>query len=181
MKLTSTCLVPLALLTLLTTSVSVASEAMPGSKGGCTDFKFNLDHELVLFASRPQAIAAGSATRDTPMLRADQLYVVSLSPQAEVKFAVEPGKPAVTDGSYAGVMNFTPATKGVLRVTLNEAAWIDVVAGDTLIQSRDHTGSPSCKLLHKSVQFEVNPGIALLIQVSGSTTREVKLALTSGT
>jgi hypothetical protein len=180
MKLTSTFLAPLALLALLSTSGSIASEAVTGSKGGCTDFNFNLDHELVLFASRPRAIAAGGAASGTPTLKPDQLYVVSLLPQAEVQFTAEPGKRTANDSSYAGVMNFTPATKGVLRVTLNEAAWIDVVAGGKLIQSRDHTGSASCRLLHQSVQFDVNPGTALQIQVSGSTTSEVRLTLTSG-
>ncbi|HKE95187.1 MAG TPA: hypothetical protein VKB34_12825 [Povalibacter sp.] len=165
-----------ALLSALLLTHASAATTTP-DKEGCTDFRFNLAHELALFATAPQPVTAGTSAQNVPTLQQDRLYAVHLNPQAEVKFSVAPGKLTVNEGSYAGVVSFVPAADGLLRVTLDEPAWIDVVANGTAIQSTDHTGSPSCRLLHKSVRFKVSKGVPLNVQISGSTGAEVRLTL----
>lgn len=158
------------------TPLRVAQERSPHGVG-CTGFRYDLERELKLFAGAPERIVAGSADAATPVAT-DRLYEVRLQPQARFKFALTPDKATVADGSYAGVLSVQSNQSAVLRVTINEQAWLDVMAGGVLMTSRDHTGSPNCKLLHKSVEFPVTAGKPLLVQISGSTVPTVRLTLT---
>jgi hypothetical protein len=151
----------------------LSSHALAAGAEGCSGFRFDLGHELKLFDGKAQATTAGQ-TEAKP----DTLYAVALAAQSGVRFAAEPGKLTVDDGSYAGLLRYTPAKNGLLRVTIDEAAWVDVVVDGATIQSSSHTGSAGCKLLHKSVQFEVRRGVPVIVQISGSTTPEVRLTLT---
>jgi len=144
---------------------------------GCTGFRYDLGRELKLFAGRPEQLVAGPADAAAPAAT-ERLYEVRLQPQEGFKFAVAPDKATVADGSYAGVLRVQPRQGGVLRVTINEQAWLDVVVDGVLMTSRDHTGSANCELLHKSVEFPITAGKPLLVQISGSTVPTVKLTLT---
>lgn len=144
---------------------------------GCTGFRYDLGRELELFAGRPEKLVAGSAAAAAPAAT-DRLYEVQLQPQERFKFAVTPDKATVADGSYAGVLSVQPGRGGVLRVTINQQAWLDIVANGTLVTSRDHTGSANCELLHKSVEFPITAGKPLVVQISGSTVPTIRLTLT---
>jgi hypothetical protein len=97
--------------------------------------------------------------------------------QGEAKFVVVPEKITVAEGSYAGFLRLSPTT-GTVRVTLSEAAWIDLLSGTTAVKSTRHTGSHQCAPLRKSVEFNVTPGTPLTLQLSGSTARTLLLAVT---
>jgi hypothetical protein len=94
-----------------------------------------------------------------------------------VRLASPPGKTTVVDGSYAGLLKLPPVSSGTLRVTLNEAAWIDVVDGTHVLESVRHTGSHGCSLVRKSVEFSVRHERPLLLQISGSTEGSIALAV----
>lgn len=154
-------------------TLAVAADPPPAASKDCTGFKFDLQRELALFAGKPEQIKAGGAK-----VSSDRLYAVQLAPQAGVRFAVAPGKTTVDDGSFAGVVGYTPTRSGLLQITLSEAAWIDVVANGAVVESNAHTGSAACSLLHKSVRFSVTRGIPVQIQISGNTEQELRLTVT---
>jgi molybdate transport system substrate-binding protein len=144
---------------------------------GCSDFRFDMSQELQLFAGAPQKIAAGAASGSAPLIQNGQLYQTALVSQEKVRFASPPGKTTVAEGSYAGLLKLPPASSGTLRVTLNEAAWVDVVDGNHVLESVRHTGSHDCSLVRKSVEFSVSPEGSLLLQISGSTEESISLAV----
>lgn len=155
---------------------SLVQAAEPAMVAGCTGFRFNLDHELKLFSASPKKIEAASGPEAT-MLEVDTLYVASLNNQSAVRFVVAPDKLTVADGSYAGLFQVATGQASRLRVTLDEAAWIDVIDKGRSLQSMQHTGSHDCKLLRKSVEFALEPDSRPVIQISGSTDKEIRLAI----
>lgn len=163
---------------LVSSAPTVAAQEQAARADGCSGFRFDLDRELVLFAGTANKLAARETASAAPEVAIARLYSLQLLPQSQVSFAIAPDKPTVADGSYAGVVRVRSAQSGTLRVTLDEAAWIDVVAGDAPISSSDHTGSAACRLLRKSVEFPVTAGKVLLVQISGSTVPEVRFAAT---
>jgi molybdate transport system substrate-binding protein len=144
---------------------------------GCSEFRFDMSEDLKLFAGVPQKIAAGAAGGSAPAIQSGQLYETELVSQTKVRFASPPGKTTVAEGSYAGLLKLPPVSSGTVRVTLNEAAWVDVVDGTHVLESVRHTGSHDCSLVRKSVEFSVRPEGALLLQISGSTEENISLAV----
>jgi molybdate transport system substrate-binding protein len=144
---------------------------------GCGSFRFDLSQELQLFAGAPQKIAAAAASGSATPIRSGTLYQTELVAQDKVRFASPPGKTTVAKGSYAGLLKLPQVSSGTLRVTLNGAAWIDVLDGAHVLESVRHTGSHDCSLVRKSVEFSVRPERALLLQISGSTEENISLVV----
>lgn len=145
----------------------------------CSGFRFDVSKELKVFESKPREIAATTAANSATAIEVNQLYSVKLADQSKVSFATTPGKSTVADGSFAGVLKVTSPKAQTIRVTATEAAWLDVLSGDKLIESSRHTGSGNCKVLRKVVEFNVAPDKPVTIQVSGSTEQQIKLAVTT--
>jgi molybdate transport system substrate-binding protein len=142
----------------------------------CSGFRFDVSKELKVFESKPREIAVTTSATAIDM---NQLYSVKLADQSKVSFATTPGKSTVADGSFAGVLKVTSPKAQTIRVTANEAAWLDVLSGNKLIESTRHTGSGNCTVLRKVVEFNVAPDKPVTIQVSGSTEQKIKLAVTT--
>lgn len=160
----------LALLACTLSAPAVAEE--------CTGFKFDVSRELKLLGATHEAIAAAASPATAAKVAEGRVYEVTLTPQSDVQFAVKPEKPTMNEGSYAGMVVFTPAKDGNLRVSLSDAAWIDVLANNASLTSRDHSGNPNCKTLRKAVQFDVKASQPLVIQFSGGTHDKMRLLLT---
>lgn len=146
----------------------------PLGTAGCDGFRFDVSKELKLFETEPRAVVSGAS------IETDRLYSLALSEQAKVKFTLPPGKATAPDSSYAGVLKIDSPRATTIRVTTSEAAWLDVISGGKLIESGRHTGSGNCPLLRKVVEFAVTPGAPLVLQVSGSSGKQIKVAVTTG-
>lgn len=157
----------------------VSSGMAAGNAQSCSGFRFDVSKELKLFAGKPRDITASSAPAATTTIDVDQLYAVTLADQGNVKFAVAPGKSTVADGSFAGLLKVTATKARTIRVTATEAAWLDVISAGKALESTRHTGSGNCNLLRKVVEFTVAPDKPVTIQVSGSTEKQIKLAVTT--
>lgn len=145
----------------------------------CTGFQFDVTRELQLFAGTPRQITAGTTRKAAPVIEGNQLYEAALADQAKTRFAIAPDKATVNDGSYAGLIAVAAGPAKTLRVTSNQPLWIDLIDGDRVIDSTRHTGSHGCPLIRKSVEFQVRPDRALLLQLSGSTARNVRVSITN--
>lgn len=153
-------------------------DARPAA-AACSDFKFDVSEELKLFAGTASAINAAAAPTAPPTLDAKRLYEVSLMEQAKVAFREPPSKTTVNEGSYAGILRIAAGRATTLRVSLSEAAWIDVLDGMQNLETAQFSGSHTCNLIRKNVEFKVQPGRALLLQLSGSTESAVKIAISN--
>src|SRR5262245_48297326 len=106
-------------------TVSLMARADEGPKPAaapCGDFKLDVTQELRLFRAPAFPITASD---EEPAVRANELYAATLRAQSQVRFMLAPGKRTVNDGSFAGVFKFEPTTAGKIRVSLDEAAWVD--------------------------------------------------------
>lgn len=151
------------------------SQAEPDA---CGQFAWNVSHELALFGGASTAATAGKDAGTAPQIATDQLYELTLSPQAGVSFAHTPSKKALNDGAYAGLARVRIPAAGVYRVALNSPLWVDVVSEGKVLRSGDFTGNHACKTLSKLVEFQMPAG-EVLLQLSGAGQAHVRVALTA--
>lgn len=161
--------------TVLSAAAAGGSMAMGES---CSDFRFDVSRELKLLGARTAPLAAAADGSAGVKVAEGRAYTIALQPQANVKFVAKPEKVTMADGSYAGIVGFTPAKDGNLRVGLSEAAWIDVLVDGKLLTSASHSGSHNCKILRKAVQFEVRKSQPVVLQFSGTTAPQLNLVVT---
>lgn len=154
----------------------VLSAATPPA-AACSGFRFDLSRELRLFAGTPKKIESAANAQRVAEVQEGELYEVKLLPQANLRLPVPAGKITVAEGSFAGIIRVPSPRARTVRVTLNEAAWIDLVQDNRAIESARHTGAHDCPSVRKSVEFNVTPNEPLLIQLSGSTAPAVLLTV----
>jgi hypothetical protein len=146
----------------------------------CTRFSWNVAHELAVMKQSPQAVTAGiKPGADVPQIEPEKLYGLKLAPQSEVTFVVKPAKPALDDGSQAGLVRVRVAKAGRYRVSITSGHWIDVVDGEQFVTSRDFQGARGCERPHKIVEYELPSGHDLTLQFSGSTDAQVIMSITA--
>ncbi|MCZ8131262.1 MAG: hypothetical protein O9284_08145 [Steroidobacteraceae bacterium] len=145
---------------------------------GCGEFTWNLEREIELFAAPGQPLAAAVEPRGAPRVEPNRLYALSLAPQERVTFAAPPGKERLRDGARAGLVAVVVPTAGLWRVTIDDGAWIDVVRADVVVESNRFQGRSACPRFRKSVEYTLPAGETMLIQLSGGTDAEVRLAVT---
>jgi hypothetical protein len=143
----------------------------------CSQFSLDVSHELAMFGHQPVALTAGKDAAAAPMLVPDQLYELTLTPQADVGFAHPPSKRALNDGAYAGLARVRIITPGIYRVAIDGPFWIDVLSHGTVLPSGDFAGAHGCTTLAKLVEFRMPAG-ELLLQLSGAGQAQVRVAVT---
>lgn len=143
----------------------------------CAAFSVDVHHERELFSKEPIDLASGKAPADAPALATDRLYELELRAQPEVSFAAAPSRSWPAEPTYAGLARFSVETAGVYRFALDQAAWIDVVAGGVLLRTRDFQGRPGCSAPHKIVEFSLPAGKPLLLEFSASVTPALKVTV----
>ncbi len=148
-----------------------------GATDPCTGFRWNVAHESALFATAGQQAVAGRDSASAPVIRADRLYDLALAPQQDVHFVLRPEKRALTDGAYAGLARLRVAAAGLYRISIDRPFWIDVIADDQVVESRDFAGRPGCGAPHKIVVYELPAG-SLVLQLSGAISARVRVTLT---
>ena len=144
----------------------------------CEGFSWNVSHERALFAATATSSAAGASMQTAPLLAPEMLHDLQLGLQSHVAFAAPPGKSRPGDGPYAGLARLQVTASGTYRISLDQAAWIDVIDTDRPIASGDFQGRPGCVAPHKIVQFALPAGKELLIQLSGAQDMHLKLTVT---
>jgi hypothetical protein len=165
-------------LTALVLAPGLVTSIAGASDDPCAAFKWNVTEERAAFAQKPQSAAAGRDAPSAPTMKTKTLYELALAPQDSVKFVVSPGKKALPDGAFAGVVHFRVPTAGAYRVSLNQGFWIDVVGHQQLIESTDFTGAHDCSAPRKIVQYNLPAGEDLVLQLSGAAKDHVLVAVT---
>ncbi len=162
----------------LLAGIAVGLIALPAlTAEPCSAFIWDVRQERALFASTPQAAAAGANAVSAAALVPDHLYQLTLMPQPQVTFAAPPGKRMLTDGAFAGVVAFQVTAPGTYRIALDQPFWIDVVLEGHLLASKDFQGAPDCAP-HKIVEFDLPAGKQLLLQFSGATSPTTRVTIT---
>jgi hypothetical protein len=171
-----------ALLSWYLISVSCALLATPvrAEEGhDCSHFSWDVSHELKIMKQTAVSLAAATQPgTQVPVVKIDTLYELKLSPQSTVTYSVRPAKPTLNDSAQGGLVRFHTGRAGLYRVSITSGHWIDLVAGQQLLKSKDFSGSRECARPHKIVEFELPANQELVLQFSGSTDTSVITAIT---
>jgi hypothetical protein len=161
-------------------AVAIATATLPAHAADpCDGFTWNVSHERAVFATPAAAVTAATTAGPTPTLEVDKLYDISLTPQDKVSFLMAPGKKALADGAYAGMVKLHIPTAGKYRVAMSDGFWIDVITDGKFAPTDDFTGSRECRAPHKIVQYPLPAGSDLVLQFSNATSPSVKVTVTA--
>jgi hypothetical protein len=163
---------------LVLSAIGVAASIPALADDPCLAFKWDISKEHALFGGSPAALSAGTDAPSAPTISAGRLYALTLAPQAEVSFAVGPGKKSAPDGAYAGLAVLQLTTGGDYRVSVSEPLWIDVVGDGKLAEVEDYQGLHSCHAPHKVVAFNLAGAKRFIVQISGATQKSIRLTVT---
>jgi hypothetical protein len=144
----------------------------------CAGFRWDVGHERALFATVAQPVSAGSDAESAPTLVPDRLYEIEVVPQQKVKFPVPPGKEVRVDAASAGLARLHVTSPGDYRVSLDRSFWVDVVAGNRLVPSKDAQGRAGCQAPHKIVLYSLAAEQDLILQFSGEVGSSLRLTIT---
>lgn len=150
-------------------SIPLAAAADP-----CADFKWDVSHEVALFAGAATALPADKAAAP---LRPDRLYELQLLPDSKITFVHEPGKKSAL-GDFAGLAALKLDSAGNYIVSADQPVWIDVVGNGQLVPTLSYQGSRECHAPHKIVEFGLTGGTNFVLQLSGSGTAAVRITVT---
>lgn len=158
-----------ALLVLLTTAAGVLAE----EPSGCDKFAWNIERERALLEGR--LLPAGDGLMDRTEAAG---LALTLMPLAEAKLPRPPERQPKDQSTFAGIVSFSagpgPTT---YRISLSDAAWIDVVQGGAFVKSGKFTGARDCPGIRKSVEFYIGP-TPFVVQISGAASPAIRLVLT---
>jgi hypothetical protein len=143
----------------------------------CAAFSWDVRHERELFSKQAVDLASGKAFADAPVLTPDRLYELELRAQPEVTFSAPPSRTWPEEATYAGLARLTVDTAGVYRFALDQPAWVDVVAGGAVLQSRGAQGRVGCSTPYKVVEFSLPAGRPLVLEFSASVTPSIKITV----
>lgn len=159
-------------------TVIFAGAALPArSDEACRDFKWDVAKERALFAGTPASLAAGADLKSAPSIEPNRYYQLQLTPQAQVSFAVAPGKQPAA-GTFAGVATVKISQRGNYRFALDAPFWIDVAWNGVLLPAQDFQGQHDCIAPHKIVVFDLSGPPPYVLQLSGSASQSVRLTIT---
>jgi hypothetical protein len=143
----------------------------------CAGYKWDVSKERSLFASAARPLAAGASAGTGAAIEPNRLYALELKPAGEVTFPVPPGKSPPHDGMYAGVLTLE-APPGKYRVSIDQAAWVDIVSGGRLLAPADYEGVHDCSAPRKIVVFVLDGRHAWTLQLSAADQAAVRLSVT---
>jgi hypothetical protein len=159
-------------------TVICASAALPArSDEVCRDFKWDVTKERALFAGTPASVASSLDLKSAPSIEPSRFYELQLWPQAQVSFAVTPGKQAPAR-TFAGIAIVRISQPGSYRVALDAPFWIDVASNGVLLPAQDFQGQHDCPAPHKVVVFDLVGPPPFVLQLSGAASQSVRLTIT---
>jgi hypothetical protein len=161
---------------LLGSWIAASAMAHDPPNAGCGAFSRDVAQELATMRL-PALPQNAQAHAPFPQLLVGKHYALSLVTQAQVKSRVKPAREARADTLRGGAFEFTVPVAGRYRVSLTSRHWVDIIDGETVIDSLDHYG-PGCELVHKIVEFELPAGRPLTLQLSGQDDAIIGLAIT---
>jgi hypothetical protein len=152
----------------------IAAPVLAQEPAGCDKFKWPIDKERSLLASRnAPAVASGSSVASALPVA----VTVTLSPFADAKLPTAPERAPRLPASFAGFIKVAaPAQGGTYKISLSSEAWIDVVQADHLLKSQAFSGATGCEGIRKSVKFDLQAE-PFAIQFSNVSTNSIGVAI----
>jgi hypothetical protein len=145
---------------------------------GCGADSRDVVHELAVMRSLAIPMSAESNSTSRPRLALDKHYALNLLAQDQFRFAVKPSRASRAGSPRGGAFQFEVPVTGRYRISITSRHWIDIVDGESVVESADHFG-PACNVLHKIVEFDLTAGRTFTVQLSGQDDAIIGLAITA--
>lgn len=143
------------------------SPALAEEPHGCSGFKWPVQNQQAAMGPPDvTTIASGTQRNAAPAAFRLMLKATSLPQPPERR----PKDPA----SLAGFVTIMAATAGTYQVTLDTAAWIDLIQNGAYLKPQAFSGALDCAGVRKLVRFQVESG-PLTLQVSGASSDQIRL------
>jgi hypothetical protein len=154
-------------------ALAVSGTVLAQEPVGCDKFKWPIDRERAMLASAKPVAPGGDLAQ--PLAAAVK---IALSPLADAKLPTEPSRKPKMPDSYAGFVRYAALPKSATyRVTLSEAAWIDVVQDGQTAKSLAFTGALACDGIRKSVKFDLAAS-PFVVEITGAEARSIAIVVT---
>jgi hypothetical protein len=162
-------------LLLIAAALLIAAPAFAQEPVGCDKFKWNVDKERALLASPSAAKVASGAQIDKPLASA---VTIALVPYTDAKLPMDPERKPKDTTTNAGFVKLAALPKaGDYRITLSEAAWIDVVQDGKYVKSGPFSGVEGCAGIRKTVTFTLSDQ-PFVVQLSGVKPAAINIVVT---
>ncbi len=122
---------------------------------------------------------AGSESAIAPRLILGKPVKATLRPADYVHYAVEPAKGGGRQG-HGGLFVLALKVPSRVGIALSDAAWVDVVDGETALPSVDHGHGPDCSGIRKIVWFDLKKG-RHLIQIANAPGADIRVMAADST
>jgi len=142
---------------------------------GCSGFSWPVETEMAWMTSPLSEPAETGA--QMPSLTAKAI-ALKLKPSQLITLPVKSGKKQpVAPDSYSGWFEIKSLPKsGLYQIALSHEGWIDVIQNGEPVQSQAFTGQKECKIVRKSVRFELGAG-PVTVEISGAPADTVKVTI----
>ena len=164
---------------LLSTSATVLVADHQHAAGDCAHFSWNMTREFELLRAAPVALTAlAGAEPEARLAPLEQRLDLRLLPSKQVKLQVAPRREPAPD-SFAGLLKLRVKAAGTYRVSASQRLWIEVVGPAGAVKSSKFAMEAACESLRKSVAFPLEPETDYWIELSGSSTSDPVVLITT--
>lgn len=144
----------------------------------CDTYDMDVAADMTLLKGQPSPVVMGAdADGRIPAVELRRTYEITLHPQTEVSFAVEPGRVQLDEGSYAGFMAVTVPDSGRYRFSFSAASWVDVAGDGENLEPALFAGRHACKPLRKLIDYDLDAGKRYMLMLSGGSKPEMLMAV----
>ena len=149
-------------------ALALAGAARAEEPSGCAAFKWDIaQDQAALAAPGPAAISDGGA------LRAGAATKISLAPTEKIHFPLAPER-APRPEAFGAVVEWPAPAPGLYRISLSDAAWIDVIEDGAVAKPLAFSGAKDCPHIRKSLKFKLT-GQKAFIQISNAAAPDITL------
>jgi|SRR5581483_3556080 len=153
---------------------AIATPCLAQEPVGCDKFRWPLDKERASLNGTdvPKLASGAHVTFPIPFVTA-----LGLVPFADAKLPTPPERAPKSPTSFAGFI-VVPAPKGAgtYKVTLSDAAWIDVTQNGQTVKSTASSGVTGCEGIRKSVKFDL-AAEPFTVEITGVQANIIRLVI----
>ena len=143
----------------------------------CRADGWDMSSEIAAFKSTAENLPAAVGQFNLPPLELGVLYVLKLSLQTQVQYPQPATKKSLVHNPLGGLATLTVPVDGTYRITVDSPLWIDVVGPDGTITPSTYTGWHECRLFRKSVEYKLQGGKPLIVQISEATPELIRIVI----
>jgi hypothetical protein len=143
-----------------------ASRPIEEMRGGCDHYALDVDTELAAMTSVPRKLTALAGRGPAPAIGpAWQPLTIRLQQADQVALAHTPKRP----GPNAGLVALSVPDDGVYRVSVDSAAWIEIVHDDERVEPIQFEMQTGCPTLFKIIRYRLTRGGDYWLELSAGS------------